>query len=754
MRLTSEEVTIARTMLEANGKKIKIKSHLTNLRLKKEILAPISLRAIHNVDTNMRLQKETLLEGETELQKLLNSMSKVPGAKVRVVRDENNSLKAIYFQDKRMLQLFDKYPQVICYDATYRMNNRNMPVFIQTIIDGNGQTEIVSIWICESESTIVAETMLETFKEFNPNWVKIQCIIGDKDFADREVYAEKFPNAALQICLFHVLQTFNREITTSKRQITQVQRQQVLELLQKLCYARSEEYYNEQYENLCILGFDKVMEYFDTNWHVIRNQWTTYGRNKFSNYFNHTNNRNESLNHKLKMINTRNANLLSFFENMSTSIAVLSSEKDIKAIRSTMKTSRTRFDDETLKNYQTLLTAFSFQKIADEYMKTDKVEFVSCDDNLGITNRGIEVSSEHCSCDFFNVMGLPCRHIFTFYRKNDKDTFLPDLCIQRWTKRYYSSSHPALNTTDSVTPPVPIFLQTVRTPDEKSKYKKVANITKRLNSLLSTLPLDKYNHFLNQLNSFEKSVIESDSPQHGDDEANEDMFNQMDQREQVALLDQPLPIVAQVGNIHGQGNQTLVETCESNAPQASLFPTEAHFLTNVNPVVQEDVSERTSTAIHSFTNNNKLPWSFTSCPPYFCHNQMLCGNTSQTPLSNIQVPQTICSESLSESATSQLLNSQQWNLIPCTTTGSYLSGLNASTNNNFQTNSCPLEVITATKAALKSTILPKKHNSIGRPKGRLNTVVGTKRKLQNTTDNLPHRKEPKVQLFQVHFLNV
>lgn len=36
----------------------------------------------------------------------------------------------------------------------------------------------------KSESVEVADGMLDAFKELNPNWAKVKCIITDKDFAD------------------------------------------------------------------------------------------------------------------------------------------------------------------------------------------------------------------------------------------------------------------------------------------------------------------------------------------------------------------------------------------------------------------------------------------------------------------------------------------------------------------------------------------------------------------------------------------
>lgn len=158
------------------------------------------------------------------------------------------------------------------------------------------------------------------------------------------VYTEKFPNAFLQICLFHVLQTFRREITTVKRNITNIQREQVLELLQRLVYSQSAESYNVIYEELMQLKLEEVTQYYKDNWNCIREEWTLFGCNKQSNYMNGSNNSLESLNQKIKLIGNRHANLLTFFENLSITMTNLSSEKDLAAIRSTMKQPRMRFD--------------------------------------------------------------------------------------------------------------------------------------------------------------------------------------------------------------------------------------------------------------------------------------------------------------------------------------------------------------------------------------------------------------------------
>lgn len=215
-----------------------------------------------------------------------------------------------------------------------------MPLMLQLCVDGNGETEISSIFFTRSESYVNVGAMIDAFQHFNPAWTQTKVIIGDKDFADRAVYTEKYPNAVLQICLYHVLATFNREITTAKRKISKEQREAALRILEQLAYSTSVESYDSNYDELLELNLEEVIEYYNVNWHHIRDEWTQFGRNKFANYLNHTNNRTESISQKFKILSNRYANLLTFFENIISTVSILASERNIRAVRNTMRVPR------------------------------------------------------------------------------------------------------------------------------------------------------------------------------------------------------------------------------------------------------------------------------------------------------------------------------------------------------------------------------------------------------------------------------
>ena len=126
------------------------------------------------------------------------------------------------------------------------------------------------------------------------------------------MYRKHFPNAHLQLCLFHVLRTMRREIHVEKMHIRLEQKNLCLELIQKLAYSSSEEMYSQNLEQLKQTGIRPVIDYICHSWDPIKDQWVI-GLKQSCHYNNNTNNRLESINQKLKQVIIRFSNLKQFF---------------------------------------------------------------------------------------------------------------------------------------------------------------------------------------------------------------------------------------------------------------------------------------------------------------------------------------------------------------------------------------------------------------------------------------------------------
>ena len=61
-------------------------------------------------------------------------------------------LRAIYFQTESVNKLLSAYPECLMVDATYKLNDLWMSVFLQLIYDCNEESKIVSVFAMANEN--------------------------------------------------------------------------------------------------------------------------------------------------------------------------------------------------------------------------------------------------------------------------------------------------------------------------------------------------------------------------------------------------------------------------------------------------------------------------------------------------------------------------------------------------------------------------------------------------------------------------
>ena len=69
-----------------------------------------------------------------------------------------------------MKVVFAAYPEVLLVDATYKLNELRMPVYLLLVIDSNGQSEIVGVFITHLETADALQKMVSSFKLHNSKW--------------------------------------------------------------------------------------------------------------------------------------------------------------------------------------------------------------------------------------------------------------------------------------------------------------------------------------------------------------------------------------------------------------------------------------------------------------------------------------------------------------------------------------------------------------------------------------------------------
>ena len=122
------------------------------------------------------------------------------GASVHILQDESSNFQGLFFQDHRMKQTFDVYPELIFVDATYKLLQIRLPVYLTLCEDSNGQSEITSVCLLATEDAESLMWMMDMFKNDNKNWTKTRAVTADKDIGERDSIKHCFPDACDLIC--------------------------------------------------------------------------------------------------------------------------------------------------------------------------------------------------------------------------------------------------------------------------------------------------------------------------------------------------------------------------------------------------------------------------------------------------------------------------------------------------------------------------------------------------------------------------
>ena len=273
-----------------------------------------------------------------------------------------------------------------------------MPLYTIINIDGNGESQVVAVFLVQTESEACIQSKVKVFKGQNARWEDRKDILTDKDMVERGVFKSE-----MEICLFHVLRTFGHEITLEKMGVTLGEKATILDKIQTIAYSRNAESYQSQYNTLCEVMPDIVRNYYDRNWHPIRQEWVD-GLKETMNLCTRTNNRIESFFKHLKSYITSRGSIEELLEGY---MSVLSVNERNERLLKHLSTVPTKPVSDTEADYQGHVTPYALLQIQEQLKYSLQVTVVN--ENTVETSTGLHtVDDNGCTCSFFTHMRLPC----------------------------------------------------------------------------------------------------------------------------------------------------------------------------------------------------------------------------------------------------------------------------------------------------------------------------------------------------------
>ena len=80
---------------------------------------------------------------------------------------KDNVVDGIFYQDKEMKRMYECFSEILFVDATYKLNDLRMPVYLFVVEDENGKTD--AVWLVAREDEVSIGKMAQIFKNHNPS---------------------------------------------------------------------------------------------------------------------------------------------------------------------------------------------------------------------------------------------------------------------------------------------------------------------------------------------------------------------------------------------------------------------------------------------------------------------------------------------------------------------------------------------------------------------------------------------------------
>jgi len=192
-RLDKAHQMQAETLLSVCGDTKLVQQHMQNVSGKVVLLKDIA-------NISHKLKKQDSMPNNLKL--VLQQLEATGDSVVDVLVSDENTLRGIFYQDVYMQNVFEAYPEMLLVGDTFKLTGLQMSAYLMLVIDGNGQSEVVSLLLLADESRSTVSAAVAAFQHHNPAWLKTQTIMTDIGFVERDVLTVLFPGVFIPLpCL-------------------------------------------------------------------------------------------------------------------------------------------------------------------------------------------------------------------------------------------------------------------------------------------------------------------------------------------------------------------------------------------------------------------------------------------------------------------------------------------------------------------------------------------------------------------------
>ncbi|NXN72708.1 ZSWM3 protein, partial [Himantopus himantopus] len=157
------------------------------------------------------------------------------GSLASISTDSDRGLDRLSFQTSKMKSLFVQFPESL---LLHRVLSKGGHVLYAFIVEGKERVgKVVHLSLLKDDTGHSVRKMLTVFKEFNPEWQKVQAVFVDVSFFHKAILHELFPSAQVLLSVYHTVRLLEKNV--KEAEVSSSLKQNLTLALQKAVFATS-----------------------------------------------------------------------------------------------------------------------------------------------------------------------------------------------------------------------------------------------------------------------------------------------------------------------------------------------------------------------------------------------------------------------------------------------------------------------------------------------------------------------------------
>ncbi|NXO54971.1 ZSWM3 protein, partial [Aramus guarauna] len=156
-------------------------------------------------------KENTLASTLVRIAEVIKTFLRVDGGSLASISaDSDHGLDRLSFQTSKMKSLFMQFPESL---LLHRVLSEGEHVLYAFLVESEERVgKVVHLSLLKDDTGHSVKKMLTVFKEFNPEWQKVQAVFVDASFFHKAILRELFPSAQVLLSVYHTVQLLEKSV--------------------------------------------------------------------------------------------------------------------------------------------------------------------------------------------------------------------------------------------------------------------------------------------------------------------------------------------------------------------------------------------------------------------------------------------------------------------------------------------------------------------------------------------------------------